>query len=192
VPSREQLSIWMAARGLELDETLGALAARDLVHCDPDSGAVAVAYPFCGRATAHRVRLAAGVQVFAMCAIDALGIAFMLNQAVEVSSSDPTTGEAITVTVRVDGDSEWSPTDTAVVLACSAGATSALCACPHTNFAASVQSARRLLDAMPTRGECVLSMPDAIMLGRDVFGAVLHASGDPASPRPDRGLASAR
>jgi hypothetical protein len=51
------------------------------------------------------------VQVFAMCAIDALGIAFILNQAVEVSSSDPTTGEAITVTVRVDGDSESSPND---------------------------------------------------------------------------------
>src|SRR5215211_4459432 len=65
----------MAAE-LELDPraALAALTAADMVHTDPATGMVSVAYPFSGRITLHRVALAGGPTVQAMCALDALGI----------------------------------------------------------------------------------------------------------------------
>ncbi len=85
-------------RGLPLDEALATLAREDLMHLDP-SGAVAVAYPFSGRPTAHRVRLD-GHDLYAMCAIDALGIGPMLRTLVAIDSRDPLTGEVIHVEVN--------------------------------------------------------------------------------------------
>jgi hypothetical protein len=114
------------------------------------------------------------VEVFAMCAIDALGIAFMLDEPTHVHSKDPATGAPIQVTVRISGDSEWSPANAVVVLACSeSGATSADCACPHTNFAVCARDGRRLLEAVPESCGSVLSMPDAIALSRTTFGTLL-------------------
>jgi hypothetical protein len=62
-----------AKLGLEPREALAALAAADLVHTDPATGRISVAYPFSGRPTSHRVGLAGGPTVSAMCALDALG-----------------------------------------------------------------------------------------------------------------------
>ena len=45
-------------------------------------------YPFSGHPTPHRVRFD-GREVYAMCAIDALGVAPMLHRPIEVVSSDP-------------------------------------------------------------------------------------------------------
>jgi hypothetical protein len=101
VPTRQRLAGWTAPR--DADDALAVLQARDLVHRDPRSGAVTVAYPFSAAPTAHHVRLGAGVEVFAMCAIDALGIAFMLDEPTHVHSKDPGTGAPIEVTVRISG-----------------------------------------------------------------------------------------
>ena len=70
------------------EPALRRLAREDLVHHDPATGAILVAYPFSGRSTAHQVRFD-GREVYAMCAIDALGIAPMLDEAVEIASFDP-------------------------------------------------------------------------------------------------------
>ena len=63
-----------AGRQLDPQAALAALAAADLVHADPATGRVRVAYPFSGPPTPHRVELAEGPPVYAMCALDALGI----------------------------------------------------------------------------------------------------------------------
>lgn len=177
-PTRQQLACWSAEPGAS--DALALLAARDLVHRDRESGAVAVAYPFSAAPTRHHVALAPGVAVFAMCAIDALGIAFMLNQPAHVSSSDPVSREAISIAVNIDAPSEWSPDRAVVVLACSPGASiSAQGTCPHTNFAASAKHAQQLVGRTPAACGSVLAMADAIALGRQTFGDLL----DTAEPR---------
>jgi len=104
----------------------------------------------------------------------------MLGAPTQVCSNDPATGAPIAVTVRIDGQSTWSPADAVVVLACSdRGATSAARACPHTNFAACARNGRRLLGMVSGSCGSVLSMPDAIALGRKTFGTLL----DPAKPK---------
>lgn len=91
-PAAERPVEWAALEDVDVEDAMGGLAARDLVHRDPGTGGVADAYPFSGPPTRHRVRLSAGVEVFAICAIDALGIAFMLDEATTVRSADPETG----------------------------------------------------------------------------------------------------
>jgi Pyridine nucleotide-disulphide oxidoreductase/Alkylmercury lyase len=46
-------------------------------------------YPYSATPTRHRVRVDDRVEVFAMCAIDALGIAFMVGEPTRVTSTDP-------------------------------------------------------------------------------------------------------
>jgi hypothetical protein len=97
------VDIYEAAERLAIDaeQVLETLAREDLVHRGPD-GEITVAYPFSGRPTAHRVRFPTGHEADAMCAIDALGIAPMFGEQVEVTSRDPVSGDGIRARVAPD------------------------------------------------------------------------------------------
>ena len=159
-------------RGLDAQHVLETLARHDLVHLDA-SGEIAVAYPFSGRPTAHRVRFPNGHEAFAMCAIDALGMAPMFGEPIEISSSDPLSREKIQARVAPSGEAEWRP-ESAVVVAGALDSEDDSCAscCPVLNFFASRRNAEQWLAEHPeVRGE-VISMPDAFLAGRAVFGQV--------------------
>jgi Alkylmercury lyase len=159
--------------GLDAADALETLSREDLVHRGSD-GAIAVAYPFSGRPTAHRVRFPTGHEVDAMCAIDALGIAPMFGQPIEIESRDPVTGDEIRARVAPDGASEWWP-ETAVVVAGALRSHGDACCgcCPVLNFFASPANAERWLSEHPEVRGNVISMPDAAAAGRAVFGDVL-------------------
>jgi len=76
-----------------LDRELARLDAQDLILLQDD--AVALAYPFSGPATAFVVRLANGQERYACCAVDALGIAAMLRQRIDVRSRCHHCGESL-------------------------------------------------------------------------------------------------
>jgi hypothetical protein len=77
------------------------------------------------------VRISGGRTVFAMCAIDALGVSAMVGAPVVIESADPSTGEP--VTVNVDGsDSTWDPAKAVVYV----GRTGDVCAGPSASVAA--------------------------------------------------------
>jgi Alkylmercury lyase len=120
---------------VEVEQALATLAREDLVHHDPATGAILVAYPFSGRPTAHRVRFPGGHEVDAMCAIDALGIAPMFREAIEIESRDPASGDEIRARVAPDGSVEWSP-ESAVVVAGAIRSQGDACrgCCPVLNF----------------------------------------------------------
>lgn len=178
VPTGDDLAGWARSEGADLEETAAALDEHDLVHRDPASGAITTAYPFSGVPTPHRVRLASGVDVFAMCAIDALGIAFMLDTGIGVRSLEPSSGEPIEVSLAADGTARWSPDELVVVAGCVGTGDSADCCCPHTNFAASPARGEALLEKLDDRRGYVLSMPEAIESARQAFGTLL--AGTPA------------
>lgn len=157
---------------LEVEPALERLAYADLVHHDPATGAILVAYPFSGRPSAHRVRLD-GREVYAMCAIDALGIAPMLDEWIEVLSCDPFTGEEIRVQLEPDGQGSWQPRQAVVVCGTAGGGEACTGCCPVLNFFVGTASAEGWLTARPDVRGTVISMEDAIAAGRTVFGDVL-------------------
>ncbi len=171
-PSGAEAREEAARLGLDAESAFEALRREDLVHRSPDAE-ITVAYPVSGRPTAHRVRLTGGKEVHAMCAIDALGIAPMLGERVEIRSREPLTGENIEVELSPEGEGRWLAHETVVPCGASGHGTSSSSCCPVLNFFASTENAERWLAARPkVRGE-VISMPEAIAAGRTVFGDLL-------------------
>jgi hypothetical protein len=159
--------------GLDVERALETFAREDLVHLDQE-GETAVAYPFSGRPTAHIVRFRGGHEAYAMCAIDALGIAPMFDESIEISSRDPLTEEEIQVELEADGMASWQPEGAVVVCGASGRGESCCSCCPVLNFFASRENGERWLEARREVDGHVVSMREAISAGRAVFGDVLE------------------
>jgi hypothetical protein len=82
----------------DVSQVLAELADGDFL-CLDEAGQITAAYPFSALPSRHRVRISGEAAVFAMCAIDALGISAMTGRPVVIESADPHTGEPITVNV---------------------------------------------------------------------------------------------
>ena len=150
---------------------LAELASNDFL-CVDQAGQITAAYPFSARPTRHRARPAGSAAVFAMCAIDALGISAMTGRAVVIESADPSTGQQITV--NVDGaTSTWDP-DTSVVYVgrergdC-AGPSASVC-CEYINFFTTGGTAAAWADCHPEIRGGILSQSHALQVGIGIFG----------------------
>jgi Alkylmercury lyase len=171
-PSGTDTAAEASRLGLSTKDVLAKLAREDLVHLG-DYREIIVAYPFSGRPTAHQVRFQSGHEAYAMCAIDALGVAPMFDQPLHVASKDPLRGDAVRVQLAPDGTASWEP-ESAVVVAgvMDRSADSFRSCCPAMNFFASAENGEHWLAQQPeVRGQ-VVSLPDAVAAGRAVFGAV--------------------
>jgi hypothetical protein len=175
-PSGAALAEEAERLGADLARALEPLAREDLVHLGPDEE-IAVAYPFSGHPTAHRVRFRTGHEVHAMCAIDALGIAPMFDEPIEILSRDPVVDDEIHVRLAPGGDAAWQPESATVVAgALDRGQDGCYSCCPVLNFFTSTESAERWLARHPEARGRVISMQTAIHAGRAVFGDVLAAA----------------
>ena len=173
-PSSTQVREEAERLGTNVERALESLAREDLVHLGTD-GEIAVAYPFSGRPTAHSVHFESGNEVAAMCAIDALGMAPMFDEPIEITSRDPLTGDEIRVRLAADGGGAWQPESAVVVAgALDRGQDSCCGCCPVLNFFTSTDTAERWLEGHSEVRGHVVSMPDAIAAGRAVFGGVFH------------------
>lgn len=152
-------------------------AAKDVIQLDPATGVIVTAYPFSGVPTPHRVEVAGGQPVYAMCAIDALGIPFMLGLDATLLSTDPVTSETIRITV-CDGAATWQPATACMFAGCISGeGPISRTLCPMINFFASSASAEVYAAAHPEVTGTVLDQPSAVRSGRRSFGEMLSPAG---------------
>ena len=77
---------------------IAALVAKKLVVQD-EHGRVKSAYPVSSVATSHRVTLADGRTLYAMCAIDALGCFFEFGQPLQIDASCHVCGAPLQITL---------------------------------------------------------------------------------------------
>ena len=164
-----------AAADARLDATaLDELSAADAVHVV--NGLVAVAYPFSGTPTRHRVELDGLPAVYAMCAIDALGLPAMTSRDARITSADPHDGTPIVITAR-GGTWSWAPSTTVVAAGratdCGTECSSAQKLCPHTVFHASPATARAYLASQHNLDADILGQEIAIECGRLNFATLL-------------------
>jgi hypothetical protein len=171
-PPPTRLATLTADSGRALDEILVALHHLDVIRLDPH-GQIALAYPFSTGPTRHRVNIAGQIDVYAMCAIDALGIASMLNQETHITSRDTTTGRTITVTTS-DGHTQWNPGAAVVFLPATAGdGPSAECCCDHMNFFPNPTTAATWTTTHPHLPGHILTQEQAHTLATRLFGTLL-------------------
>jgi hypothetical protein len=163
-----------AAASYGAAQVLAGLADGDFL-CLDQAGQITAAYPFSAAATPHRVEIGGGACAYAMCAIDALGIAPMAGSRLVIRSADPSAGEPITVTVDGSG-SQWRPATTVVFAGRAAsgcaGPSAAIC-CEYMNFFASAETAAAWASAHPEITG-VLGQDRAIGVGEQIFGQLLQ------------------
>jgi hypothetical protein len=84
IPVQEMLAGFADGEVAAIRQALAALDDDDLIRIR--DGKIDMAYPFSAPATPFVVRLRDGGERFACCAVDALGIAPMIGQAIEIRS----------------------------------------------------------------------------------------------------------
>lgn len=136
-PDRVELGSLVPGRPDTIASVLRDLAAKDIIVLDDTTGGIVAAYPFSARPTPHRVTLD-GREVYALCAIDALGIAGMLKRPIQIDSTCAHCGARVSLAVTADGETitEAEPSST-LVWAGVAVAGQGCCAvilCPEINF----------------------------------------------------------
>lgn len=200
-PDRAALTRLASVCGVPLEPTLALLARKDCVRRDSTTGAIRAAYPFSGVPTPHRVTLpasgqgAAPTQIYAMCALDALGIPLMLRRSAVITSVDALTGGAVRVMVTPsDADAlesvaqgvagwmaTWEPATAAVFARheqhdCTGDASCACC--PLTNFFGAPAHAADWLatNGWPDGG--LLTQAEALRRAHALFAGLLDGLAD--------------
>ncbi|MFD4373833.1 organomercurial lyase [Streptomyces sp. NPDC058486] len=172
-PAPAELEEAAGPAGRTAGEVLTELAREDFLTLD-ETGRIRAAYPFSAVPTRHHVRLAGGVEVWSMCAIDALGIAAMLDTDVVIASTDPVTGEPVTVTTTRDGRTAWEPRSAVVFIGQRpGGGPAATTCCDALNFFTSDATAATWIAEHPGIPGRVVDQTQAEQIGVRTFGPLL-------------------
>ncbi|ADD45007.1 alkylmercury lyase family protein [Stackebrandtia nassauensis] len=160
---------------------LTELHERDLIRLD-DSGAIVVAYPFSGTETPHRVHITDGASAWSMCAIDALGIAAMLDQDIAIESTDPHNRQPIRVDIH-NRQATWTPSTTVVFVGvadcCHADEPSVDRCCGVLNFFTTTSSAAAWHTNHPDTSGQPVDQATALRVGTEIFGSLLTRIAEP-------------
>jgi hypothetical protein len=158
----------------EAEREVAALARSGAIHRNPGDALITHAYPFSNEPTAHRVRINGGPQVYSMCAIDALGVPFMLRRDADISSRCAGCGTDVRIEVRGRAIVSHSPADIVVWFAeRMEGCVAATDLCPDLNFFCSPDHLAKWREGADARGE-QLSLSDALARGREVFERLME------------------
>jgi hypothetical protein len=183
-PTLEEIRVHFTLPTLgEADAMVAALVRSGAIHRNPGDPAITHAYPFSNEPTAHRVQLAGGPDVYAMCAIDALGMPFMLRRDAEIASACAQCGAAVRVGVRDGVVGTYEPRGTVVWLADrTEGCVAATDLCPDLNFFCTTEHLRLWATADSGRTGQRLTFDEALAHGRQVFEGLLYGRDDCCSP----------
>jgi hypothetical protein len=162
----------------EAEAQVAALEGSGAIHRNPGDTAITHAYPFSNEPTAHRVRLADGPEVYSMCAIDALGMPFMLRRDAFIMSRCAGCDADVRIEVRGREIVSHEPEEIVVWLAeRSEGCVAATDLCPDLNFFCSSDHLSRWRAGTVASGE-QLSLGEALARGREVFERLMDQSSE--------------
>jgi Alkylmercury lyase len=149
------------------------LARHDLIIWRDDEARIISAYPFSGVPTAHQVLMEGHTTVYAMCAIDALGIPFMLGKGARIRSACFFCHKPVRVDVQ-DGLLQGAHPWTIVVWSSDRdGCCVAEVRCPLMNFFCDEGHLHAWLATSPDEQGTTLSLMEALDVGKAAFGQLL-------------------
>lgn len=161
------------ASGKTVRQAIARLEAADLLTTR--DGVITAAYPFSAEPTRHSVIFAEGQVVHALCATDAIGIHFMLDEEITIQSRCPECESDIVLLLRDGAIAERTPDDPVEFAAVSKdrSCTAETC-CPNINLFCGRDHADRWIDRHPefADGE-IYTLEEALEDGRMIFGEFL-------------------
>jgi alkylmercury lyase len=149
------------------------LAEYDLIVWKQGGAHLRSAYPFSGVSTVHQVLTDAGTPLYAMCAIDALGIPFMLGQGASVRSACFFCQHLVRVDITGGLLQRPYPSTSIVWFSERDGCCVAEARCPLMNFFCNEEHLQAWLAKSPNEPGTSLSLMDALEVGKAAFGDLL-------------------
>lgn len=173
-PAPAELRDQTGLSGDEIGAALDELTARDMIVRSGADGNITGAYPFTDAETGHRVRLE-GRCVNAMCAIDALGAASMLDRDVAVEGTCAECGRGIRIETTARGRriGDAGPDGACVWAGVRCDGAAAASLCPTIVFFCS-DDHRAGWAANRTGKGVALSLSEALETGRALFSPLLR------------------
>lgn len=172
-PSPGTLTTTATELGLDAYRALARLTSADMVVAGTGPLAIRAAYPFSAERTPHQVTIDGGPAVYAVCALDALGIPLMLRRNAVITSAEPDTGVPIRVTVT-GRDAAWDPEAAVLFITSGQGqGPAADCACRTMNFFTTRQAAIDWTVRHHVAQGWILDQAQALTRADLVFGYIL-------------------
>lgn len=172
IPSIEEIqNAFIKFPNEKFDEILSKLDQQDVIHMDIDKKAILAAYPFSGPETSHLVTLKGEdpKQLYAMCAIDALGVGFMTNRDISIDDICLHCGEKIEIEIKNNEIIFLKPETTVVWGDTEYSCCAATSCCKNINFFASEQHFIEWQKNNPKRKGHLLQIQEAFYLGKLYF-----------------------
>lgn len=161
----------------DVQAILERLHELDLLYLDSDSREIRLAYPFSTVPTKHRVQFRdwpAAKPIYAPCAVDALGIPFIMDRDVSVESSCAYCETPVAVKVRDRSIESCTPAETVVWVGTAYSGHAATSICPTLDFFCSPTHVVAWREAQPRETGSVLSLGEALYLGKGIFEDLLR------------------
>ncbi len=173
-PTGHELAHVLGVAVESVREACRTLAGHDLIVWRDDETCIVSAYPFSGLPTAHQVLIKGDRTLYAMCAIDALGIPFMLGQGGRIQSSCFFCQKPVHVDIRDSMVSEAMPATIVVWFSHRDGCCIAEVRCPLMNFFCDEPHLRAWLRGASGEQGRGLSLREGIDVGKATFVGLLR------------------
>lgn len=173
-PTPEDITMELKLSSVDkVNQTIVKLERADILTRKEDK--IIFAYPFSAVKTRHKVMFENGRYVYALCATDALGMHFMLNENIIILSKCPECGKEMRIEVKNGGINSHAPEGIIEFVSnrerkgCTAKTL-----CPFINFFCSDEHLKKWRDKNSEykMGE-IYSLNEALEHGRVIFGDFL-------------------
>ncbi|MCI0485333.1 MAG: alkylmercury lyase family protein [Blastocatellia bacterium] len=186
-PERREIeSAFPQYTGEQIDRVCRRLHELDIIYISKESNekedfliSIAGAYPFTDLRDDHSVKFQWQEEqrsVYAMCAIDALGIPFMLNADAEIRSSCGRCETAINLSVRDEAITAAEPPSAVVFVGLSCTGHAATSLCTALLFFCCEAHAEAWRGAHENPAGETLTLGESLALGKELFGNRLQPS----------------
>lgn len=173
-PSVEDVAQTLGLPSALVQQACGRLASYDLIIWKDDEARLLSAYPFSGVPTAHQVLIDGRRPLYAMCAIDALGIPFMIGQGARIRSTCFFCHTPVSIEIR-GGLLQGAEPSTLVVWSSEReGCCVAEVRCPLMNFFCDEAHLQAWLATSPDERGTSLSVLEVLEVGKAAFGKLLE------------------
>jgi hypothetical protein len=155
----------------EMETILDRLDQMDYIHLNSEKTAIESSYPFSGTETSHIVTInkEGYKKVFAMCAIDALGISFMMDCDVSIVSKCYHCDDKVEIEIKNNEIVSLEPKDVVVWFDQEYSCCAATSCCPYTNFFSSQPHFDKWQEGKIKRKGDILQIQEAFYLGKMIF-----------------------
>lgn len=150
------------------DRILRRLDELDFIYLDREKASIECSYPFSSKKTVHQLEID-GVRLYSMCAVDALGVPFMVERDVTIHSTCGYTGEPLTIRIETKKIVARTHRDIWVWFGAEQGGKSADSCCKVTLFFTSEYHLDRWLEIHPGEEGEKLTLPEAFFIGKCLF-----------------------